>query len=148
MPQQFADHATPLSGQTALVTGGARRVGAQIVRTLHAAGADVVIHCHHSVAEGKQLAAELERQRAGSTSVLAADLLDDGQLPLLIEATQDRFGGLHLLVNNASTFYPTPIGTISAAQWNDLIGTNLRAPLFLTQAAAPLLKRAHGSVLN
>jgi pteridine reductase len=80
--------------------------------------------------------------------VLAADLLDDGQLPLLIEATQDRFGGLHLLINNASTFYPTPLGTITAAQWNDLIGTNLRAPLFLTQAAAPLLRRSRGAVLN
>lgn len=140
--------ATPLAGQIALVTGGARRVGAEIVRTLHAAGADVVIHCNHSVAEAKLLAAELEQRRPGSTAVLAADLLDDGQLPLLIEATQDRFGALHLLVNNASTFYPTPLGSITATQWHDLIGTNLRAPLFLTQAAAPLLKRSHGAVVN
>jgi pteridine reductase len=141
-------NSTPLTGQVALVTGGARRVGAEIVRTLHAAGADVVIHCHRSAAEGQLLAAELEQRRAGSTAVLSADLLDDGQLPLLIEATQDRFGALHLLVNNASTFYPTPLGSINAAQWQDLVGTNLRAPLFLTQAAAPLLKRARGAVVN
>ncbi len=147
-PQLDANAAPPLAGQTALVTGGARRVGAEIVRTLHTAGADVVIHCNHSVAEAKLLAAELEQRRPGSTAVLATDLLDDGQLPLLIEATQDRFGALHLLVNNASTFYPTPFGSITATQWHDLIGTNLRAPLFLTQAAAPLLKRSRGAVVN
>jgi len=147
-PQLDAKTAAPLAGQTALVTGAARRVGAEIVRTLHAAGADVVIHCHRSVAEAKLLATELEQQRPGSTAVLAADLLDDGQLPLLIEAIQDRFGALHLLINNASSFYPTPFGTITASQWDDLIGTNLRAPLFLTQAAAPLLRRSRGAVLN
>jgi len=147
-PQPDAPVTTPLAGQIALVTGAARRVGAEIVRTLHAAGANVVIHCHRSVTEAKLLATQLEQQRPGSTAVLAADLLDDGELPLLIEAAQDRFGGLNLLINNASTFYPTPLGTISAAQWNDLIGTNLRAPLFLTQAAAPLLRRSRGAVLN
>ncbi len=140
--------AAPLAGQVALVTGGARRVGAEIVRALHAAGARVVIHCHRSVAEAKLLAVELEQRRPGSTAVLAAELLDDGQLTLLIEATQDRFGGLHLLVNNASTFYPTPFGSITVTQWNDLVGTNLRAPLFLTQAAAPMLKRSRGAVIN
>lgn len=140
--------ASSLAGQVALVTGGARRVGAEIVRTLHACGADVLIHCHRSVAQGKRLAAELEQQRPGSTAVLAADLLDEGQLPLLIEAAQDRFGCLHLLVNNASTFYPTPLGTITAAQWQDLMGSNLRAPLFLTQAAATMLKRSQGAVVN
>jgi pteridine reductase len=149
MPSQLdTSAATPLAGQIALVTGGARRVGAEIVRTLHAAGADVVIHCNRSVTEAKQLAAELEQRRPGSTAVLAADLLDEGQLPLLIEATQDRFGALHLLINNASTFYPTPMGSVTAAQWHDLVGTNLRAPLFLTQAAAPLLKRSRGAVVN
>jgi pteridine reductase len=148
MPPQPDAPVTPLDGQIALVTGAARRVGAEIVRTLHAAGANVVIHCHRSVEEAKVLATQLERQRPGSTAVLKADLLDDGELPLLIEATQDRFGGLNLLINNASTFYPTPLGTITAAQWNDLIGTNLRAPLFLTQAAAPLLRRSRGAVLN
>jgi pteridine reductase len=138
----------PLSGQTALVTGAARRVGAQITRTLHAAGANVVIHCHRSLREAEQLAAELERARAGTTAIVAADLLDDAELPWLVDSTRERFGSLHLLVNNASTFYPTPVGAITAAQWQDLIGTNLRVPLFLTQAAAPLLKRTRGSVVN
>ena len=149
MPPQLESHApAPLAGQVALVTGAARRVGAEIVRELHAAGANVVIHCHRSITEARQLAAELEQRRPGSSAVLGADLLDDGQLPLLIEAAQDRFGALNLLVNNASTFYPTPLGSISAAQWHDLVGTNLRAPLFLTQAAAPLLQRSRGTVVN
>jgi pteridine reductase len=147
-PQPESPAPAPLAGQVALVTGAGRRVGAEIVRALHAAGANVVIHCHRSIAEARQLAAELEQRRPGSSAVLGADLLDDGQLLLLIEATQDRFGALHLLVNNASTFYPTPLGAISAAQWHDLVGTNLRAPLFLTQAAAPLLKRSRGAVVN
>jgi pteridine reductase len=146
-PQLNAD-SLRLSGQTALVTGAARRVGAQIARCLHAAGANVVIHCHRSLREAEELAAELERVRAGSTAVIAGDLLDDAQLQRLVNATSERFGSLHLLVNNASSFYPTPVGAITAAQWQDLIGTNLRVPLFLTQAAAPLLKRTRGSVVN
>jgi pteridine reductase len=137
-----------LHGRTALVTGAARRVGAQIVRTLHAAGANLVIHCRHSRREADQLAATLEAQRPGSTAVLAADLLQLDQLPPLIEATCQRFGGLDLLINNASSFYPTPLGTITPAQWDDLFGSNLRAPLFLAQAAAPALRRARGLLLN
>jgi pteridine reductase len=139
---------TDLHGRTALVTGAARRVGAQIVRTLHAAGANVVIHCRHSRSEADQLAATLEAQRPGSAVVLTADLQQLDQLPPLIESTCQRFGGLDLLVNNASSFYPTPLGTITAAQWDDLIGSNLRAPLFLAQAAAPALRRARGLLLN
>lgn len=146
-PQPAAD-AHPLSGQTALVTGGARRVGAQITRSLHAAGANVVIHCRRSVEEAGGLAAELERLRPASTAVVTADLLDDAALSGLAQAATGRFGALHLLVNNASTFYPTPVGQVTAAQWDDLIGTNLRAPLFLTQMLAPHLKRTRGSVLN
>jgi len=138
----------PLSGQTALVTGAARRIGAQITRSLHAAGANVVIHCHRSVSEARALASELERARPAATAVVECDLLDLATLPRLIEVARQRFGALHLLVNNASTFYPTPIGQIDPQHWDDLMGTNLRAPLFLTQAAAPLLKQTHGSVLN
>jgi pteridine reductase len=138
----------PLSGRTALVTGAARRIGAQIVRRLHGAGANVVIHCHRSVLEAQQLAAQLERARPDSTAVVPCDLLDDGALTRLVATCQERFGDLHLLINNASTFYPTPIGQIEAAHWHDLVGTNLRAPLFLTQTAAPQLRRTRGSVLN
>jgi pteridine reductase len=133
---------------TALVTGGARRVGAEIVRHLHARGANVVIHCHRSQAEAAALAQQLETQRAGSTLVVSADLLDTDRLPSLIEATLQRFGTLDVLINNASTFYPTTFGTITPAQWADLMGTNLNAPLFLAQAAAPALRRAQGLLLN
>ncbi|HXN11266.1 MAG TPA: pteridine reductase [Steroidobacteraceae bacterium] len=137
-----------LAGKTALVTGGARRVGASIVRALHAEGANVMIHCHRSLAEAERLAAQLRTQRAGSAASIAADLLDAAALPQLVDAALGCFGGLDLLVNNASSFYPTRIGQISLAEWDDLIGTNLRAPLFLAQAAAPALRRARGAVLN
>jgi pteridine reductase len=137
-----------LAGRSALVTGGARRVGAALVRALHGAGANVVIHCHHSLAAARALAAELTAERAGSAQVVASDLLDVGQLPGLIHQAQQHFGDLHLLINNASSFYPTPLGAITLAQWDDLIGTNLRAPLLLTQAAAPALRRTRGAVLN
>jgi pteridine reductase len=142
--------ATPLrlAGQTALVTGGARRVGAAIVRALHAEGAQVMIHCHRSRPEAERLVAQLLQERAGSAALVSADLLEAAELPRLIDATLERFGGLDLLVNNASTFYPTRIGEIGLAQWDDLIGTNLRAPLFLAQAAAASLRRARGAVLN
>lgn len=137
-----------LAGQTALVTGGARRVGAAIVRALHTAGANVLIHCRASTEQARALGEDLERARRGSTAVVQADLLDVTGLPRLVEAAQERFGALHLLVNNASSFFPTPMGRITPAQWDDLIGTNLRAPLFLAQAAAPLLSQARGSVIN
>jgi pteridine reductase len=138
----------PLHGRTALVTGAARRVGAEIVRHLHAAGANVVIHCHRSRVEAAALAASLESERAHSTLVTTCDLLDTAALPGLVEATVARFGSLDVLVNNASTFYPTPFGSITPAQWTDLSGTNLQAPLFLAQAAAPALRRAHGLIVN
>jgi pteridine reductase len=137
-----------LSGHTALITGGARRVGAGIVRALHGAGANVVIHCHRSLEAAQALAAELERARPESTAVIARDLMDTAALPGLIEEASARFTALHLLVNNASTFYPTPFGRITPAQWEDLLGSNLRAPLLLAQAAAPELRRTQGAVLN
>jgi len=138
----------PLAGHTALVTGGARRIGAAIVRALHAEGANVMIHCHRSRPEAERLAGGLLAVRAGSAALISADLLEAAEMPRIIDATLSGFGRLDLLVNNASTFYPTPIGEIELAQWDDLIGTNLRAPLFLAQAAAPALRRARGAVLN
>jgi pteridine reductase len=137
-----------LSGRTALVTGAARRVGAAIVRALHAAGANVIIHCHRSMPDAQALAVELERVRSGSTAVLSANLLDLEAIGTLVSNGLERFGTLDLLVNNASSFYPTPFGETTLAQWEDLMGTNLRAPLFLTQAAAPALRRAGGAVIN
>jgi len=137
-----------LAAQTALVTGGARRVGAEIVRHLHAAGATVAIHCHRSQTEAAALAAELNALRAESAFVCTADLLQTAALRPLVDGVVARSGGLHILVNNASTFYPTPLATVTSAQWTDLMGTNLAAPLFLAQAAAPALKRAKGLVIN
>jgi pteridine reductase len=124
-----------------LVTGAARRIGAAIARTLHAAGARVALHCNRSRAEAERLAAELNGARAGSCAVVQADLLDLAALPRLVEDAAAPFGRLDALVNNASSFYSTPFGKIGEREWQDLIGTNLRAPLFLAQAAAPRLKQ-------
>jgi len=137
-----------LAGQTALVTGGARRIGAEIVRVLHGAGANVAIHCHRSGKEAEALCAELAALRPGSAAVFGADLLDITTLAPLVSAVVARFQGLQLLVNNASTFYPTPFGSVTLPAWNDLMGTNLQAPLFLSQAAAPELKRSGGLIVN
>jgi pteridine reductase len=137
-----------LAGQTVLVTGGARRVGAEIVRCLHAAGANVAIHCHRSLGAAEALCAQLTALRPGSAACFKADLLEVAALAPLTEAVSARFGALHLLVNNASTFYPTPFGGVTPQAWSDLMGTNLQAPLFLSQAAAPALRRARGSVVN
>ncbi len=138
----------PLAGQVALVTGGARRLGAEIARTLHAAGASVLIHCHRSQDEAQSLVSELERLRPGSAAAYAVDLLEVAALPGLVTAATATFGQLDILVNNASSFYPTPIGEVTVAAFEDLIGTNLRAPLFLAQAAATELRRREGLILN
>lgn len=138
----------PLQDQVVLITGGARRVGSAIVRTLHAAGARIALHYRQSAGEATALAAALEAQRPGSSLLLQADLLDVAQLPGLVQRTLAQFGRLDVLVNNASSFYPTPVGSITGAQWDDLLGTNLKAPLFLAQAAAPALRASQGLVLN
>jgi len=138
----------PLSGKVALVTGGAKRVGAAIVRRLHGAGAAVMVHHRESRDPAKLLVAELNEARANSAASVRADLLNLGAVAELVKTTVERFGGLDILVNNASSFYPTPIGEIKATDWDDLVGTNLRAPLFLAQAAAPHLRKAHGCIVN
>lgn len=137
-----------LAGRVALVTGGAQRVGAEIVRTLHAAGARVVVHYHRSAPQAESLAAELEAVRAGSAITVRADLLEVARLGELVEAATRAFGRLDILVNNASTFYPTPVGEITEAHWNDLLGSNLKAPLFLSQAATTALRLSRGLILN
>lgn len=136
------------TGKTALVTGGARRIGAAIVRALHAVGANVVIHYHSSADEGRELARELEQSRPGSTALVAGNLLDRDRLGGLIAQASATFGGLDLLVNNASSFYPTPLGQVTGVIWDDLIGTNLQAPFFLSQAAFPELRSRGGSIVN
>ncbi|UGB37825.1 pteridine reductase [Frateuria soli] len=132
----------------ALVTGGARRVGASIARTLHAAGYDLALHYRHSAEEAAALLAELERARAGSTLAIQADLAAVDRLPALVDQVLARFGQLDALVNNASAFFPTPVGSATPAQWDELFASNARAPFFLAQAAWPALREARGAIVN
>lgn len=131
-----------------LVTGAARRVGATIARRLHAAGYDLALHCRRSRRELDVLIAELELARAGSTLALQADLADFDSPPDLVNDTLARFGRLDGLVNNASAFYPTALGSVSQAQWDELFASNARAPFFLAQAAAPHLRDRAGAIVN
>lgn len=131
-----------------LVTGAGRRIGAAIARTLHGAGMKVVLHCHRSRAEADALARSLEGARPGSAVVVQADLGDPTGLLRLAEASAAAFGRLDALVNNASTFHATPMGEITPSDWENLIGSNLRAPLFLAQALAPRLRQVRGAIVN
>lgn len=137
-----------LAGRAILITGAARRIGAALTRGFHAHGADVCIHCRQSVGEAESLRDELNGQRARSAAVVTADLLDLAALPGVVAGAVEAFGRLDALINNASTFYPTPLGSVTPAQWDDLVGTNLRAPFFLAQAAAPELRKNHGAIVN
>jgi pteridine reductase len=139
---------SPLAGKSALVTGAARRVGAAIARELHAQGANVVIHHRASAGEARALAAALNGMRSGSAALAQAELRDTAALAGLIDHAVQAFGRLDILVNNASAFYPTPVGEITEAQWDDLVGSNLKAPLFLSQAAAQELRRTQGLIVN
>lgn len=136
------------SRPVALVTGAAKRVGAQITRTLHGAGYDLALHYRHSRNEMDALCTDLNAARAGSAHAIQADLADVEKLPRVIEDCIARFGRLDALVNNASAFYATPVGTTTPAQWDELFASNARAPFFLSQAAAPYLKKARGSIVN
>jgi len=135
-------------GKVVLITGGGKRVGAAICRRLHVAGANLMLHYRSSAGEARLLQAELNHQRANSVALIQADLLDVAKLPSLVEQTLQTFGRLDGLVNNASSFFQTPVGEITVAGWSDLIGTNVQAPLFLSQAAAPALRKAQGSIVN
>ena len=132
----------------ALVTGAARRLGAAIARGLHAAGHDLAVHYRSSTAEAQALAAELEALRPGSVLLLQADLARFDRLPELVAQVVGRFGRLDALVNNASGFTPTPLGTVTPAHWDALFASNARAPFFLAQAAAPHLAAARGAIVN
>ena len=123
-----------------LITGAARRVGATIATMLHAAGATVVLHARQSIDAASALSAELNAQRAGSAMVVSADLLDTASIEPMVGKVAAHFGRLDGLVCNASSFFPTPLGQITEADWHDLVGSNFKAPLFLAQAAAPFLR--------
>jgi pteridine reductase len=137
-----------LDDRVILITGAARRVGAEIARTLHAAGARILIHYRSSAAAAAELGEQLNAARAESAALFAADLQHETAPERLVAAAVGHFGRLDVLINNASTFYPTPVGKITRAAWDDLVGSNLRAPLFLAQAAALHLARQRGLIIN
>src|SRR6185312_9620990 len=132
----------------ALITGAARRVGAVIAHTLHAAGFDLALHYRHSADEARALADALEAQRPGSSLLVPADLADLAALPVLVERVLAHYGRLDALVNNASAFFPTPLGAATPSQWNELFASNAQAPFFLSQAALPALREARGGIVN
>jgi pteridine reductase len=140
--------ATTLDGQWALITGAGKRIGACVARLLHAHGMNIAIHYRGSAVDADSLAAELNGARAESAITVQADLRDTAGLKVLVAEVVERAGRLDLLLNNASTFYPTPLAEVTEEHWDDLLGTNLKAPLFLSQAAAPHLEKSGGCIIN
>lgn len=140
--------ATSLVGQVGLITGAAQRIGAALARALHREGMNLALHYRRSTACALALHRELVAERPDSVLLLQADLLDPMAPEQLIGAVAARFGRLDLLVNNASSYYPTPLGEVTEDQWHDLIGTNLKAPFFVAQLAAPLLRASGGTIVN
>ena len=137
-----------LTGKTGLVTGGARRVGAAIARRLHGAGANVLIHYRDSDADAERLVGELNAVRAKSAAKVKAELLAPIAPKALVSAALESFGRLDVLVNNASSFFPVALGSIEASHWEELVGSNLRAPLFIAQEAAAELAKNEGAIVN
>jgi pteridine reductase len=141
---QPATHPRPV----ALITGAAKRVGAAIARCLHSAGYDLALHYRDSRSEMDALCANLEAARASSTLAIQAELGEVAQLSDIVEKCISRYGRMDALVNNASAFYATPVGTVTPAQWNELFASNAQAPFFLAQSAAPHLRNSHGCIVN
>jgi pteridine reductase len=137
-----------MNSPVVLITGAARRVGAEIARTLHAVGANLVLHYRASAEEAERMVADLNARREKSALALRHDLRDIEGLARMVEKAVAHFGRLDALVNNASSFFPTPVGAIDEAAWDDLVGSNLKGPLFLSQAAAPQLAKTHGCIVN
>jgi pteridine reductase len=137
-----------LDGRWVLITGAAKRIGAVVASTLHEAGANVVIHYHSSADEAERLAASLNDQRRGSAFTVSADVREVASLERMAKDVLARTGRVDVLVNNASNFYPTPLGTVTEEHWYDLMGSNLKAPLFLSQALLPTLKANNGVIVN
>lgn len=137
-----------VAGQAILITGAARRVGATIAATLHGAGANVIIHCRNSRQPAQQLVDQLNLERADSAALVCGDLDQVEQLDALVEQAQQHWQRLDGLINNASSFYPTPMGSVTRDEWEDLMSSNLRAPFFLAQAAMPYLQQQRGNIVN
>lgn len=136
------------STKTILITGGAKRIGRQMALTLHAAGHNIVLHYRSSASAASSLVNELNARRPESAVTVQCDLMDIGCIPNVIDAAIDTFGRLDVLVNNASSFYPTPIELLEIDFWNDLVGSNLKAPAFLAKYAAKHLRDTGGSIIN
>ncbi len=143
-----SDYSPSLKGRVALITGAAHRIGASISRTLHDAGMDIALHYRRSREAAEQLASEPNTVREDSVVLFPGDLLATGRLPRLIDKVIERWGRLDVLVNNASSFYPTSLASAGEAAWEEILGSNLKAPFFLGQAAAPHLKACKGSIVN
>jgi len=134
--------------KVALITGGARRVGAVITQVLHQAGFNVAIHYRHSKGEAQQLQQQLNTIRPGSARIFSADLNDMTAVEQLATSVIDSYGRLDLLVNNASAFYPTPVDQSNQEQWDELVNSNLRGPYFLSGALSSALKQTQGCIIN
>ncbi|MEJ2315685.1 MAG: pteridine reductase [Gammaproteobacteria bacterium] len=137
-----------MTKRTALITGGAARIGAAIARELHAHDIDIVIHYRNSVDPAAALVEELNAIRHNSADTVQGDLLDHETIPRIIDEVAVFNNDLSILVNNASSFYATPLGTVTGQEWDDLVGTNMKAPFFLAQAAAPWLRKSKGCIVN
>ena len=134
--------------RTALVTGAAARIGAAIARSLHQRGCRVLVHCNANRKGAEALASELNRSRENSALVVSADLSHLAGVDQLVQACLQHTSDLHVLVNNASRFYPTPMGDTLPWQWDDLVNSNLRGPYFLSQGLMPALRAANGCIVN
>jgi len=137
-----------LAGKTALITGAANRIGAQIARTLHQNGANLIIHYRQSLDAAEALATQLNLERTDSACCLQAELSNLDEIDTISQQAVQAFGGLDILINNASSFYPTPLGEITGKDWDNLVGSNFRAPLFLSQACYPYLHASNGAIIN
>ena len=131
-----------------LITGAARRVGAEMVRHLHQAGMNIVLHYRSSSKDASALADQLNAERTDSIKLLKGDLKDYQSIPTLVKDGINLFGRIDTLINNASSFYPTDLNDVNEEVWEDLIGVNLKAPIYLTQALATELKKNQGCIVN
>lgn len=138
----------PLQDKVALVTGAARRVGAATVRSLHAHGMNVVLHYRASRKDAQALQAELNEQRSNSVVLIQADLMHTNKINSMVTQAIHAWGRLDVVINNASSFFPTPFGSVDEEQWEYLMGSNLKAPFFLCQAAAEQLRQQRGCIVN
>ena len=144
----FSLHENMSNNQTVLITGGAKRIGYAIATLLHSSGYNIMVHYRSSAGAANELITKLNKARPDSAASIQGDLLDIASIPNIVTTTIDTFGSLDALINNASTFYPTPIELINEEFWIDLVGSNLKAPMFMVKSAAPHLRAANGCIIN